>query len=873
MTPEQPRAAEIRTPDQRLRVFVSSTLGELADERAAVSRAVTSLRLAPILFELGARPHPPQELYRAYLAQSDIFVGIYWQRYGWVGPGMDISGLEDEFLLSEGMPRLLYIKTPAPDREAGLSAMIGKLQTEGTTAYKSFRSLRELARLVRDDLAVLLSERFTNGGTAPSTTPATAATAPVSRTLPSVSTALFGREQDIEAVAALLEDPDVRLVTLTGPGGIGKTRLAIAVGERMEHRLSTAPVFVPLASIGRPELVLPRIAAAVGATIEGARPILDVLIEHLADRPTLLVLDNLEQVTAVAPELDALLTRCPGLKILATSRTVLRLRAENAYAVEPLAIPSLGTNPTVEQAAALPPVQLFVERARAVRRDFALTASNAPAVAEICARLDGLPLAIELAAARIRLLDPAALRSRLGTRLDALGAGPVDLAEHQRTLRATIEWSVDLLDEPERDLLAALSVFVDGWTLEAAVAVAGVDENRTLDLLDSLSGHSLVSIALTDSGPRFRMLETVKEFSTELASETPRLADIGARHATYFLEFVETTKWPLPDEKAWAERLETEEGNIREAIGWLFVHDIAPLPRTLRYLWRFWQLRDRMSEGRVWVADLMPRVATLDNHAQAELWLTAAMTALEVGDDDGALKTAEALERLTGNLDDPYVESATQLAMSWALPLRGDLDGALAAAAASLQGFRQQDEPFMAANAAYTLGMLELARSHYELARQHLSEVRSLGQRLGSNWLTAVSGIELSTIGVEAGEVEAGRLDDAQALLVESLAGASAERSTLTATFCLVAFARLALARNDGRSAAVALGAVAGLRERAGLLAWPMVRSSEADLRARVEASLDQADFKAAFGEGSGLNLRDAVSMIRGEDATEPAAE
>src|SRR5688572_22341275 len=195
MTPEQSRAAEIRTPDQRLRVFVSSTLGELADERAVVSRAVTSLRLAPILFELGARPHPPQELYRAYLAQSDIFVGIYWQRYGWVGPGMDISGLEDEFLLSEGMPRLLYIKTPAPDREAGLSAMIGKLQTEGTTAYKSFSTLRELSRLVRDDLAVLLSERFTNRGTAPSTTPATPATAPSSRTLPSVSTALFGREQ------------------------------------------------------------------------------------------------------------------------------------------------------------------------------------------------------------------------------------------------------------------------------------------------------------------------------------------------------------------------------------------------------------------------------------------------------------------------------------------------------------------------------------------------------------------------------------------------------------------------------------------------------------------------------------------------------
>ena len=869
MTQEQNQAAEIRTPDQRLRVFVSSTLGELADERAAVSRAVTSLRLAPVLFELGARPHPPQELYRAYLAQSDIFIGIYWQRYGWVGPGMEISGLEDEFLLSEGMPRLLYIKTPAPEREAGLSAMIGKLQNEGTSAYKSFRSLRELGRLVRDDLAILLSERFANGGgAAPRTAPATSRIEPGTRTLPSPSTALIGREQDIDAVSSLLDAPDVRLVTLTGPGGIGKTRLAIAVGQRIENRSSRPTVFVPLASISQAELVLPRIAAAVGATIEGTRPVLDVLAEHLTDKPALLVLDNLEQVAAVATDLDALLTQCPGLKILATSRTVLRLRAEHAYMVEPLTIPRLAENPTVEQVAALPAVQLFVERARAVRRDFALTASNAAAVAEICSRLDGLPLAIELAAARIRLLDPASLLSRLGTRLDALGAGPVDLPEHQRTLRATIEWSVGLLDDSERDMLAALSVFVDGWTLEAAVAVAGVDENQTLDLLDSLSGHSLVSIAVTDSGPRFRMLETVKEFSAELAGTTPRLAEIEANHAAYFREFVETTRWPLPDETAWAERLETEEGNTRQAIGWFLVHDIAPLPHMLRILWRFWELRDRMSEGRAWVDDLMPRIASLDDHAQAELWLTAAMTALEIGNDDSALAAADALERLQGNLDDPYVESAAQLAMSWALPIRGDLDGALEAATASLHSFRQQDEPFMAANAAFTLGMLELARSRHEPAQRHLSEVRSLGDQLGSNWLTAVSCIQLSTV-----EIDAGRLDDAQALLVESLAGAGAERSTLTVTFCLVAFARLALARNDGRTAAIALGAVDGLRDRAGVRAWPMVRSSEAALLGNVEASLDQTDFKTAFNEGARLNLREAVGVIRGDDPSERLAE
>ena len=298
MTEEQPGDVAIRTPDQRLRVFVSSTLGELADERAAVARAISGLRLTPVLFELGARPHPPRELYRAYLAQSDIFIGLYWQRYGWVGPGMDISGLEDEFRLSHSIPRLLYVKKPAPDREPGLTAMIEELQTEGTDSYRSFGTPRELGRLVRDDLALLLSERFAaaNSRADRSASPACNSDQRGPRSLPVTSTTLIGRERDIVEVSNLLAKPEVRLVTLTGPGGIGKTRLAIAVGEQLDDRYPRGTVFVALASIARPELVLPRIAAAVGVTIEGVRPPLDVLVERFAETPTLLVLDNLEQV-------------------------------------------------------------------------------------------------------------------------------------------------------------------------------------------------------------------------------------------------------------------------------------------------------------------------------------------------------------------------------------------------------------------------------------------------------------------------------------------------------------------------------------------------------------------------------------------------
>ena len=297
------------------------------------------------------------------------------------------------------------------------------------------------------------------------------------------------------------------MVTLTGPGGIGKTRLAIAVGEQLDDRYPRGTVFVPLASIAQPELVLPRIAAAVGATIEGARPPLDVLVEHFAETPTLLVLDNLEQVVGVAPELDQLLARCPGLEILATSRTVLRLRAEREYPVGALTVPAFSERPPMEQLASLPAVQLFVDRAQAVRYDFALTEDNALAVVEICRRLDGLPLAIELAAARTRLLEPGALLARLGSRLDALGTGPVDLPERQRTLRATVEWSVGLLDDAEQHMLATLSVFVEGWTVDAAMHVSDLTEDRTLDLLDALAGHSLVNVDATDAGPRFRMLD------------------------------------------------------------------------------------------------------------------------------------------------------------------------------------------------------------------------------------------------------------------------------------------------------------------------------------------------------------------------------
>src|SRR6188472_2439444 len=449
--------APILTPDQRLRVFVSSTLEEVADERRAVARAVSALRLTPVMFESGARPYPPRRLYRAYLAQSDIFIGLYWERYGWVARDMRVSGLEDEFDLSGSLPRLLYVRTPAPDRDPRLAGLLARIAQ--VASYRTFGTPSELARLVRDDLATVLSERFA------AARPAAPRGARDRHRLPVATTSLVGRDDDVDEVLALVVKTGARLVTLTGPPGIGKTRLAMAVGERLRDRFDGGAVFVPLAGVSEPARAVDAIGRAVGADLTGTDSPLQAVIERLGDDGWLLILDNLEQVLEVAVDLNALLAECPGVAMLATSLTALRLRAEREYPVLPLPLPE-DPRAAVHDLASSPAVALFVDRARAVRPDFAVTPDNAAAVAEICRRLEGVPLAIELAAARTRLLSPGALLGRLSAWLDAVGTGTVDMPERQQTLRATFEWSVGLLDDDERSLLEAMAVFVDGWTVD-----------------------------------------------------------------------------------------------------------------------------------------------------------------------------------------------------------------------------------------------------------------------------------------------------------------------------------------------------------------------------------------------------------------------
>ena len=595
----------IRTPDQRVRVFVSSALEELAAERQAVRDAITGLRLVPVMFELGARPHPPRNVYQAYLAQSQVFVGIYWQSYGWVAPGEPMSGLEDEYRLSTGLPRLIYVKSPAPQREPRLAEMLGRIQDEADVSYKHFSDRAELQSLVQNDLAVLLSERFEMaqaGHGAPQGAPASA--------LPAAITPLVGREQEVEVATDLVLREGARLVTLTGPGGVGKSRLALEVAARLGPSFADGVRFVDLAPVQRADLVAAAIAAGLGLRTSGGPLIADVKA-YLRPRRLVLLLDNFEQVTAAAPLAAELLTASAGLVVLVTSRTVLRLSGGHEFPVAPLPTPPAGTagSPQLADLQRYASVRLFVERAHAAAPGFELTSENAEAVAEICRRLDGLPLAIELAAARSRLLSPQALLARLDDRMSLLTGGARDLPERQQTLRNTLDWSFGLLSPAEQALFSRLGVFPGTFGLEAAEAVgsgtrrpgpAGQDRGeQIIDTLSSLVDASLVRAEDHAGQPRFSLLGTIREYSRERLRESGQWKEAHDRHAANFLELAESAGTGLegPSQVAWLDQLETEHDNLGAAMSWFLDQDQPGLAHHLGAVtWRFWWFRGHAEE-------------------------------------------------------------------------------------------------------------------------------------------------------------------------------------------------------------------------------------------------------------------------------------
>jgi predicted ATPase len=852
----------IRTPDQRLRVFVSSTLGELAEERRAVERAISALRLTPVMFELGARPHPPQDVYRAYLEQSDIFVGLYWQQYGWVGPDMQVSGLEEEFGLSQSLPRLLYVKSPAPDREPRLADLLSRIKGDSLVSYRYFRTPGELGRLVRDDLATLLSERFADRSQAE---PVAHPRGP--RPLPVSATSLIGRYQAVSEVAGMFGQRGLRLVTLTGPGGVGKTRLALAVGERLRDRFGEGIAFVPLAAVTDPRLVLTTIGRAVGADVGGTGSPLQALAERFGGDAWLIVLDDVDQLTKAAPDLGELLACCPGVVILATSRRVLELQAEREFPVPPLPTPSSSLSVSAPEVTDSPAVALFAERARAVRPDFTVNAENASAAAEICRRLEGLPLAIELAAARIRLLDPQSLLDRLSRSLDALGAGSVDLPERQQTLRATVEWSVGLLDDAERSLLEVTTVFVDGWTVEAAAEVAGLEENRVLGLSEALARNSLIYVDSTRFGPRSRMLETICQYVSEARAARPDADQIRRRHAGYYWSLAQQANRPLREagQNEWLGRLQAEAGNVASAIAWYVDHDPAPLPDLFWALLPLIVLQDDLAHLRDWVERLLPTAGSLAPQAQAELLLTAAVASREVGDDEAALAIRQRMPALLKTIEDPFLHAVSLLGMGWITSITGDADGGLEEASAALEKLRGQDEPFWTTVALVSVGSVETALGRYDDALRHLTEMRDRAEQLGSARLIAASKVQLGTLAVMLGHAE-----EARALLDEAL-DLNVELNVIrNVILCLALFAQLAFDVADPERAALLIGAAEGLRQRAGLRAWPSPQKGGTSLADQVRQALGTGRFEQVFAAGTRLSQREAVASARASPTPAP---